>query len=380
MLGEAPLRTARFAAGPVRKPASVSVVIPCFNYARYLPDAVESVLRQQDVDVDVIVVDDASTDESLAVAERLAERDPRVRVFANPANSGPVVTFNRGLAEAKGEYLVRLDADDLLTPGSLSRAVAVMQALPGVGMVYGRPLHFTEGELPAPRTQPIGWWVWSGGEWLAARCADGTNVITSPEVVMRRSVVDVVGGQKPLAHTHDMEMWLRISAHADVAYVRGADQAWHRDHPASLSTKAEDPLVILREIRDAFTVLFEGLGEDYPDAEGLHHRARRGVALQALAQARRFLDRGQVDERARELVAFAAECSPGDPAVRRAEAIVRRGSGGGSAVGRIVGLAPRAGRRLRDVVRTRRWQRDGVFEPLRVMSPFSERPRPLPAP
>jgi GT2 family glycosyltransferase len=353
------------------KPASVSVVIPCFNYARYLPDAVESVLTQQGVDVDVIVVDDASTDESLAVARRLAERDPRVRVLGNPANSGPVDTFNRGLAEAKGEFLVRLDADDLLTPGSLSRAVAVMQALPGVGMVYGRPLHFTEGKLPEPRTRPTGWWVWSGWEWLAARCADGTNVITSPEVVMRRSVVDVVGGQKPLAHTHDMEMWLRISAHSDVAYVRGADQAWHRDHPASLSTKAEDPLVILREIRDAFAVLFDGLGEDYPDAEGLRRRSRQGVAAQALAQARRFLDRGQVSERARELVAFAAECAPDDPAVRRAEAVVRRGPGGGSAVGRaavrVVGLAARGGRRLRDVVRTRRWQRNGVFEPLRLV-------------
>ena len=66
---------------------------------------------------------------------------------------------------------------------------------------------------------------------------------------MRRSIIDRIGGQRPLAHTHDMEMWLRIAAYADVAYVNGAYEAWHREHAASLSKKAEDRLVILTEIR-----------------------------------------------------------------------------------------------------------------------------------
>lgn len=359
------LRTRMLDASPPEGRATVSVVIPCFNYARYLPDAVRSVLSQEGAEVEVIVVDDASSDDSVAVARALASGDRRVRVLVNEVNVGPVATFNRGLAEAAGEYLVRLDADDMLTPGSLERAVAVMQALPEVGMVYGRPLHFTDVP-PAPRTEARGWAVWAGSDWLATRCADGTNVITSPEVLMRRSVVDLVGGQRPLAHTHDMEMWLRLAAHADVAYVCGTDQAWHRDHPASLSTLAEDPLLILREIRDAFDVLFDGLGERYPDGRRLRAAARRAVAAQAIAQARRFLDRGDTGEEAAALVAFAGECAPELPALRRVRAILRRGARG-AALRRALGLRGRAWRRLRDVVRTRRWHRHGVFERLRVV-------------
>ncbi len=91
----------------------------------------------------MIIVDDRSTDASLALARRLAAADPRVAVIAHPTNRGPVETFNDGLERAQGQYLVSLDADDLLTPGSLARAVALLEAEPDVGMVYGRP-----GALP----------------------------------------------------------------------------------------------------------------------------------------------------------------------------------------------------------------------------------------
>lgn len=279
----------------LRTRPTVSVVVPCFNYARYLPDAVGSVLGQDGVDVDVVVVDDASTDGSLAVARSIAAADARVRVVAHASNRGPVETFNDGLAVASGEYLVRLDADDLLTPGSLARAVAVAEALPGVGLVYGHPVHF-HGEPPtiAPgRVRARGWTVWPGLRWLADRCADGTNVITSPEVVMRRSVVDRVGGQQPLAHTHDMEMWFRVAAFCDVAYVTGCDQALHRDHAQSLSATQVDDLVDLRERLEAFEVLFAGPVGDLPAAGDLRSTALRAVAVQAVRMAGHRLDRGR---------------------------------------------------------------------------------------
>src|SRR5207248_4875057 len=135
-----------------------------------------------------------------------AANDERIRVLVHKTNAGPVATFNDGLAEARGEFLVRLDADDVLTPGSLERSVAVAQHFPSVGLVYGHPLHFS-GELRRRvRTKPTGWTIWPGRRWLADRCRNGVNVISSPEVLMRKSVVDIVGGQQPLAHTHDMEM------------------------------------------------------------------------------------------------------------------------------------------------------------------------------
>ena len=111
-------------------PATVTVVIPCYNYARYLPLAVNSALDQTGVVVDVVIVDDCSQDDSLTVANDLANRDHRVKVLAHTINQGPVATFNDGLEMATGEFLVRLDADDLLTPGALQRAVAVFRRFP----------------------------------------------------------------------------------------------------------------------------------------------------------------------------------------------------------------------------------------------------------
>ena len=275
--------------------AAVSVIIPCYNYARYLPQAVRSVLSQEDVNVDVIVVDDASTDRSLSVARGLAADDARVRVLSHAKNQGPVDTFNDGLERARGEFLVRLDADDLLTPHSLARAVAVMRAYPSVGLVYGHPLHFSGDVLPPARAAPTGWTIWPGRQWLAARCTSGLNVITSPEVLMRRSVVDVLGGQRPLTHTHDMEMWLRMSAFCDVAYVHGADQAWHREHGDSLSARHVDAFRDLLERRDAFDTLFAGPAGTLPEAALLHGKAMQALATDAVELAIRQFDHPEPD-------------------------------------------------------------------------------------
>ena len=94
----------------------VSVIIPCYNYGRFLPEAVKSALSQERVETEVIIVDDASTDDSGAVAERFARSDPRVTVIRHERNAGHIVAFNDGYAMATGELLARLDADDLLTP------------------------------------------------------------------------------------------------------------------------------------------------------------------------------------------------------------------------------------------------------------------------
>ena len=369
----------RFAPVPDRPGATVSVVIPCFNYARYLPDAVNSVLSQDGVVVDVIIVDDASTDDSAAVAHALSRADPRVRVVVNPTNAGAVTTFNRGLAEVTGEYIVRLDADDLLTPGSLRRSVAVLQQLPDVGLVYGYPIHFEGEGLPVARQATRSWTVWPGREWLAVRCFDGTNTITSPEAVMRASVVDRVGGQRQLAHAHDMEMWLRMAAVSDVAYVTGADQAWHREHAGSLSTADDSPIRQLRTLRGVFEELFSGRAITIEGGEALHENARRALASEALDQVRRQLDRGVDPAAARETLDFAASCSPELVATDGWKRVARRmdrASGRPPVIARLGGVLPRLARWLRSRARHRRWTRSGEYLRMTltdgVLSPSTE--------
>ena len=272
----------------------VSVVIPTYNYARYLRAAVSSALAQDGVRTEVIIVDDASTDESAQVAEGLAGADARVRLIRRRVNGGPVATFNDGLAAATGEYLVRLDADDLLTPGSLARATAVAEAYPDVGFVYGHPVHF-DGQPPRRhRGTATSWTVWPGRDWLELRCRLGVNCITSPEVLMRMSLVRRVGGQRDLAHTHDMEMWFRLAWHADVAWIAGADQAWHREHQDSLSAREVDVLTDLRERAAAFDLLFAG--ESGVQAAALAALSRSALANEAVARASQAYSAGHGDE------------------------------------------------------------------------------------
>lgn len=112
----------------------VSVVVPAFDAARWLPRAVASALAQDlsplgaDARLEVIVVDDASRDDTRAVAERLAAQDPRVAVVANPVNLGCAGGRNRGLAEARGTWVALLDADDAYAPGRLARLIGLAEA------------------------------------------------------------------------------------------------------------------------------------------------------------------------------------------------------------------------------------------------------------
>lgn len=348
---------------------AVTVVVTCFNYAHFLEDSVRSALDQAGVEVAVIVVDDASTDTSLAVANRMASEDSRVSVIANQSNLGAVGAFNRGLEAASSEFLVRLDADDLLTPGALKRAADAFRAFPSVGLVYGHPIHFHSGRpLPRPRQTPTWWQVWRGWDWLASRCMDGTNAITSPEVMLRKSVLDRVGGMRYLAHTHDYELWLRVATTSDVAYLGGVDQAWHREHAASLSTTAGDSVTELSELRDAFTTLFSSLPATSPAISTLPAQAARAVATAALVEAQRVLDRRLDTATAATLVslATATDSTVSDTAQwRRVQRVMHsrvphwiRWTAAG---------ASRLQRRARARIRAYRWRTIGVHEPLRLI-------------
>jgi glycosyltransferase involved in cell wall biosynthesis len=294
--------------------SSVSVVIPCYNYGHFLPDAISSALDDQsDSDVRVLVIDDASTDDSAEVAAKIAATDPRVQVEVHAANAGNIATYNEGLLEwADGDYTVLLSADDRLTPGALRRTTDLLDAHPQVGFAYGHPVHFEHGmPLPPARTNVRGWSVWPGHWWLERRFRDSHSCITSPEVVVRTSLQKKVGGYDPLlTHAGDTEMWLRMAAHADVGYVRGVDQAFYRVHAKNM-TKSRTQLVDLRQRRLAYESVLERCADRLPDAARLSDLVHRKLAWEALWNAARAYDRrrtGQIS--VDDLVAFAFDCWP----------------------------------------------------------------------
>ena len=162
---------------------TISVLIPCYKYGHFLEGAVASVLDDQPgVDVRVLIIDDASPDDSADVAMKIAARDPRVSVIVHRTNKGNIATFNEGLLEwADGDYCALVSADDQLTPGALGRARDSLDAHPSLGFVYGHALSFTDGEeLPNARVRPRGSSMWPGRWWLERIFRQGENPITSP--------------------------------------------------------------------------------------------------------------------------------------------------------------------------------------------------------
>jgi glycosyltransferase involved in cell wall biosynthesis len=295
--------------------STVSVVIPCYNYSHFLPDCVNSVLTNQPgVDVRVLVIDDASTDDSAHVAKQIAANETRVDVITHSVNAGHLATYNEGLLEwADGDYTVLLSADDQLTPGALSRACALLDAHPTVGFSYGHPLSFTHpGPPPKSRTQSRGWSVWPGHWWLERRFRAANGCITSPEVVMRTALLQQVGGfDARLPHTGDIELWMRLAAYSDVGYVRGADQAYYRTHQDNMS-KSHDLFGDLVQRRLAYEVTLERCADALSELrQELSDAVHRKLAWQALWYAARAYDRGRTDQvPVDELVAFASDCWP----------------------------------------------------------------------
>ncbi|WP_170298576.1 glycosyltransferase family 2 protein [Agromyces allii] len=343
----------------------VTVVIPCYNYGRYLDAATGAVLAQPDVEPRVIIVDDASTDGSLDTALRIAERDERVTVISHTVNAGHIATYNDGLAAVSTEFVSLVSADDLVAPGALARASRLMLAEPSVGMVYGRPLEFgDDGPPPVPERRRANWTVWRGREWIAIACWRGRSFILSPEVVMRTEAMREVGPYNPaLPHSGDLEYWLRTAARWDVARVNGPVQAEYRVHDANMhlttfAGMAED----LRHRALAFRGLSEpGTCDELPRHAALVARAERSIAREALLLAQRELDRGGDVDAASELFRVAGEVRRSSLRGRRGRAVVRRlrrAHGGASPDAVHRGLE--AARRQLDRVRWTVWRHLGV--------------------
>lgn len=344
---------------------TVDVVIPCYNYSRYLGACVSSVLSQPEVNVRVLVIDDASSDETPYIGEALARSDRRVEFRRHDTNRGHIATYNEGLLGwSTGEYCVLLSADDMLSPGALSRALKIMETDRKVGMVYGPAIHFHE-EKEIPKVTPGAWEYsrWSGREWLERRCHAGHNVITSPEVVVRGSVQRLVGGyNSELPHAGDLEMWMRIAAVSDIAYVRRMPQAFYRVHSASMMrSKYNGQLLDLFQRKAAFDFFFQHYVSSNK-GEDLHDVARRALAREALWDACRAYDHNQLEERrAKQLIDFAQATYSAFDALPEFKALQRRQRIGPVWCNRTqLFILSALTRRARHWASKRRWKQRGV--------------------
>lgn len=208
---------------------TVSVVIPTYNAAAFVGQAIKSVLAQTYRDVEVIVVDDGSTDQTQSILSRFGAPVRCIR----QANQGVAVARNCGIHESRGRYVAFLDADDTWLPGKLERQVAALEAYPDCAACYAA---FTRVDW---ELRPIGI---SRSPRQAATLPDlllNGNVIGSIcTVLIERELFDRVGGFDPqLSQCADWDMWIRLAVHTAFLYV-DEPLVTYRQHEANMSRDA----------------------------------------------------------------------------------------------------------------------------------------------
>jgi glycosyltransferase involved in cell wall biosynthesis len=291
-------------------PAGIDVIVPCYNYGRYLRACTGSVLQETRLPVRVLIVDDASSDNTADEARRIAAEDSRVEVVVHRTNCGHITTFNEGLDWAAQKYLLLLSADDMVTPGALARAVALMEAHPRIAFVHGKAVQFArEDELPGAGAPAGRDRIMSGHDFITRLCARPENPIETATAVVRTAVQKRIGGYcSKLTHTGDLEMWLRCAAFGDVGEV-DALQAFVRMHGENMRQgyAGANFLRDFSQRRDAFEVFFAACSGHVEDAARLRAQALASLASDLLWEASKAVDLGRDCS---EMIRFATELCP----------------------------------------------------------------------
>jgi glycosyltransferase involved in cell wall biosynthesis len=190
----------------------VTVIIPSYNMARFLPQAVQSALSQSYVNLEVQIVDDGSTDDTAEVA-RQWEADPRVRVHRQ-ANGGLPHARNEGIRLSTGRFIALLDADDIWVPEKLSWQMALFRDRPEVGVVYSAYEKIDDEGRPLPNPPMRMHRGWISGALLIENLVPASSAVVRRECFARCGAFDVA-----LRTGEDYEMWLRLSAHYQFDFV-----------------------------------------------------------------------------------------------------------------------------------------------------------------
>jgi glycosyltransferase involved in cell wall biosynthesis len=210
--------------------AKVSVLMAVHNGEKYLRQAVESILKQTYSDFEFVIVDDGSGDNTVAILDEYAARDSRMVLARNDVNMGLARSLNRGLDLARGDYIARMDADDVNLPGRFAAQISFLEDHPDIGLV-GTAAYFIDsrdsvGQLVQyPQSHDLLCWIMCFFE----------NPVIHPSVMARRKIIKDLGGYDEACSTsQDYDLWSRMAARTKLANIQEA-YLYLRKHEESIS-------------------------------------------------------------------------------------------------------------------------------------------------
>jgi glycosyltransferase involved in cell wall biosynthesis len=274
----------------------VSAVVPLYNHAAYIEEAIFSLLAQGTLLKQVVVLDDGSTDDSAAIMRKLAARDARIR-FSSQANRGAHAALNTMLAQCDGEFLAVLNSDDAWQPGRLSSLVEALDADQAAGMAWSlvRCMDGDGAEVGNAWYEAALRFYRDGGD-LAAALLNGNFVLTTSNLVLRRTAWQAVGPFAALRYTHDLDWVLRALALGVRAAVVQAPLLRYRIH--ARNTIAEDHRAVRAEWAATaaayLTVLWDSPGAggiDWDHAAAVQEVLRTHELHRAVAPCMAYLRR-----------------------------------------------------------------------------------------
>jgi glycosyltransferase involved in cell wall biosynthesis len=267
--------------GPFRRrgrPARISVVVPLYNHAAFIEQAIGSILEQGSIVQEIIVIDDGSSDHSASVMERLARSDRRIR-FERQVNQGAHATINNALARCTGEFASILNSDDAYEPGRLS-ALADALDRDAAADVSASGLRFMDAD-----GQPVAneWYEQArafhlAGAELAVALLNGNFVMTTSNLMFRLGVLNPVGRFAALRYVHDLDWLLRALALGRRIALVDRPLLSYRKH--GRNTIDEDHRAVRAEWATAAAAYLTLLW-DRPGAPGIdwHHAAAAAAVL-----------------------------------------------------------------------------------------------------
>ncbi|MFZ0826000.1 MAG: glycosyltransferase family 2 protein [Verrucomicrobiia bacterium] len=298
--------------------ASIDIIVPCYRYAHFLRECVESVLAETSLKVRVLIIDDASPDNTAEVAAQLVREDARVNFIRHTVNKRHIATYNEGIDWVTADYLLLLSADDYLLPNALKRAVDYLETHPQVGFTFGKALISTESGIKTPpaglgKADLTGSQELSGLEFIHLIIANkSVNIVPTPSAVVRTALQKRVGGYRPeLPHSGDLEMWLRLAAHGGVGMLNAYQAVWRR-HGGNMQLDyygSDYQLPDLEQRKSAIECFIQACGLLLPDAPRLRHELLVPLAAEAVAQASRAFNNGD-EKMSPQLSQFALSVCP----------------------------------------------------------------------